>query len=54
MRKLHLQLVLETMYNVNKCNFSNIKKFFLALHYYGLLLLWRLNRSPVGVRNNGS
>ena len=52
--KTALQLVLETMYNINKCNSSNIKKFFLALHYYGLLLLWRLNRGPVGVPNNGS
>ena len=38
MQKNALQLVLETMYNMNKVNSANVKKFFLATRYYGLSL----------------
>ena len=54
MRKTALQLVLETMYNVNKCNSSNSNEFFIPPHYYGLSLLQTLNCGPKGVPNNGS
>lgn len=41
------------MNNIKKCKSSNIKNFF-APHYYRLLLLGTLTRSPKGVHNNGS
>ena len=43
------QLVLETMYNINKYNSSNYQDFFHAPHYYGLTLLRILNRGPLFV-----
>ena len=47
-------MALETMYYINKCNSSNIKKLFLAPRYYELSLLRTLNRGTEGVHNNGS
>ena len=41
------------MNNIKQCKSSNIKNFF-APHYYRLLLLGTLTRSPKGVHNNGS
>ena len=49
-----LQLVLETIYNINTCNSYHIKTFFLAPRYCGLSLLRTLNRGPEGVRSDGS
>ena len=53
-RTLRPRLVLETTYKINKCNFSNIKKFFSSTPLHGLSLLRTLNDGPDGVRNKGS